>query len=95
MHQDPSPSDDDRLLAEIEREATATDPHLARSLAELRPADTTPTAVAIILSMTLMFADAELFAFGLRDHPVWLFIAILSFPGVLTPIIHSMKHRRL
>jgi len=96
VHPDRSPRDD-RLLAEIEREVTATDPHLARSLAEFRPADTTPTpsAVAIILSMTLMFADAELFALGLRAHPVWLFIATLSFPGVLTPITHSMKHRRL
>lgn len=94
MHPERNPRDDD-LLAQIERDVAASDPDLARSLAELRPADTTPSAVAIILSMTLMLANAELFALGLRDHPVWLFVAILSFPGVLTPIIRSRKHRRL
>ncbi len=93
-HPDRSPRDD-HLLAEIAADVSATDPELARSLAELRPPDTTPTAVAIVLSMMLMLLDAELFALGLRDHPVWLFIAILSFPGVLTPITHSMKHQRL
>ena len=94
MHPEGSPHDE-HLLAEIERNVAASDPDLARSLAELRTPDTTPSILAIILSMTLMFTDAELFAHGLRGHPVWLFIAILSFPGVLTPIIRSSRHRRL
>lgn len=47
----------------------------------------------MLSSLTLWFADTQLFAHGVRDHPLWMLTAVVAFPFGLVPLIRSTPRR--
>ena len=92
---DDTASGDAAILAELTGHLRRTDPDLARHLSAHAVPTTpvNPTPLAVLSSLALWFADTELVAYGVRDHPLWMPTAVVAFPFGLVPLIRSTPRR--
>lgn len=88
-----------RRLAALEDDLARHDPGLARRFARLGRmpfrtvgAGANPTWGAVVLSLSLLLADSELFLVALAQGALWLFaVSVCLFPLVLSPAVNSMR----
>ena len=84
-------SGDAEMLAALTGQLRRTDPDLARHLTAhaIPTTPPNPTPPAVLSSLAPCFADTELFAHGVRNHPLWTLTAAVAFPFALVPVLRS------